>query len=69
MGYSIRTDQYRYNEWINIKTQEIVARELYDLKNDPLCKECIVDEPQYRDLNATMHEMLAGGKGWKKYQL
>jgi len=69
MGYSIRTDQYRYNEWINIKTGGIVAKELYDLKNDPLCKECIVDEPKYKDLIATLHEMLASGKGWKKYQL
>jgi len=69
MGYSMRTDQYRYNEWIDVKTNEIVAKELYDLKNDPLCKECIVDEPQYKDLIAGLHEMLAGGKGWKKYQL
>lgn len=69
MGYSIRTDQYRYNEWINIKTSEIVAKELYDLKNDPLCKECIVEEPQYKDLIANLHEMLASGKGWQKYQL
>ncbi|MCX6136437.1 MAG: sulfatase [Ignavibacteriales bacterium] len=69
MGYSMRTDQYRYNEWIELKTNDIVARELYDLKNDPLCKECIVDEPQYKDLIASLHDMLAGGKGWKKYQM
>ena len=30
MGYSIRGDRYRYNEWLDFKTGEIVARELYD---------------------------------------
>lgn len=69
MGYSIRTDQYRYNEWIDIKNKEIVAKELYDLKNDPLCKECIVDEPQYKDLIAELHVMLDSGAGWEKFQL
>ena len=69
MGYSIRTDQYRYNEWINLKTGEIEAKELYDLKNDPLCKECIADKPENKELIKKLHDMLDGGKGWKKYQL
>lgn len=36
MGYSIRTDRYRYNEWRNFDTGKLVARELYDHVNDPL---------------------------------
>jgi iduronate 2-sulfatase len=35
MGYSIRTNRYRYNEWIDFETSEVVARELYDHRNDP----------------------------------
>ena len=44
MGYSIRTDRYRYTEWHgnNYKSYEqyketnIIAQELYDYENDPL---------------------------------
>lgn len=63
MGYSMRTDQYRYNEWIDVKTNDIVARELYDLKNDPLSKECIVENPENKELVAALHMQLTAG--WK----
>lgn len=35
MGYSVRTDRFRYTEWTNIQTGEIEARELYDHDADP----------------------------------
>ncbi len=35
MGYSVRTEHFRYNEWRNFDTKEIIARELYDHVNDP----------------------------------
>ena len=35
MGYSMRTDQYRYIEWQDRRTQSVVATELYDHKQDP----------------------------------
>ena len=34
MGYSIRTDRYRYVEWREWNTKKIVARELYDHRGD-----------------------------------
>ena len=64
MGYSMRTDQYRYTEWIDQKTIEVKERELYDLKNDPLCKESIVFKPENAALVARLHEMMAAG--WRK---
>jgi iduronate 2-sulfatase len=30
MGYSIRTERWRYTEWIDSKDQRVVGRELYD---------------------------------------
>lgn len=30
MGYSLRTDKYRFTEWYDFKTGELVATELYD---------------------------------------
>ncbi len=35
MGYSMRTDRYRYTEWRDFKTGSVLARELYDHKTDP----------------------------------
>ncbi len=35
MGYAIRTDRYRYVEWLDRVTLEIHARELYDHQTDP----------------------------------
>ncbi|MBE9463621.1 sulfatase [Dyadobacter subterraneus] len=35
MGYTIRTDHYRYTEWYKFKTDSIIARELYDHHADP----------------------------------
>jgi iduronate 2-sulfatase len=61
MGYSMRTDQYRYNEWFELKSGDIIARELYDLKNDPLCKECIVEKPEHAALVAQLHDLLKAG--------
>lgn len=61
MGYSLRTDQYRYTEWIDQKTNEVKEKELYDLKNDPLCKESIVYKPEHKDLIARLHEMMKAG--------
>ena len=36
MGYTIRTDEYRYTRWINIKSQQVIAEELYHTEKDPL---------------------------------
>jgi iduronate 2-sulfatase len=35
MGYSLRTNGYRYTEWRDWKTGKVVAQELYDHKADP----------------------------------
>ncbi|MGB0241835.1 MAG: sulfatase-like hydrolase/transferase [Verrucomicrobiales bacterium] len=35
MGYAMRTDRYRYVEWIHRETRAVIAQELYDHKIDP----------------------------------
>lgn len=35
MGYSLRTDRWRYTEWRDYRTGELLARELYDHVSDP----------------------------------
>lgn len=63
MGYSMRTDRYRYTEWQDQKTGEAKYRELYDLENDPLCKESIAAKPESQSLVSELHVMLKSG--WK----
>ena len=36
MGYSMRTDRWRYTEWIGLRDRNLVARELYDHHSDAL---------------------------------
>ncbi|MEX0678795.1 MAG: sulfatase [Pirellulales bacterium] len=35
MGYSMRTDLYRYAEWRDVADGRVIARELYDHRSDP----------------------------------
>ncbi|MCB1228441.1 MAG: hypothetical protein KDK99_21720, partial [Verrucomicrobiales bacterium] len=35
MGYTIRTEHWRYTEWRDFNTGEVQARELYDHDRDP----------------------------------
>jgi hypothetical protein len=36
MGYTMRTERYRYTEWWERETGEVLASELYDHQADPL---------------------------------
>jgi iduronate 2-sulfatase len=36
MGYSVRTDSFRYTQWRDFRTGKTIAAELYDHRNDPL---------------------------------
>ena len=35
MGYAVRTDRYRYVEWLDTDSWQVLARELYDYQADP----------------------------------
>lgn len=65
MGYTIRTDRYRYTEWAkrqNPKDGE-TYRELYDEKSDPLETVNIADDPKMASVVEDLHQRLAAG--WK----
>src|SRR5690606_4412306 len=49
MGYSLRTDHYRYTEWRDWQTGEVVARELYDHETDPDETVNQIDAVRYAD--------------------
>jgi iduronate 2-sulfatase len=48
MGYSIRTERFRYTEWRDWKSGETVARELYDHRRDPDETRNLANDPAHR---------------------
>ena len=59
MGYSIRTENFRYTVWVNWKDKKLdmnkeIATELYDYVKDPLETENVVDKKEYAQALASM---------------
>ena len=57
-GFSIRTDQYRYMEWIHLESGKTLGRELYDHQEDPLENRNVVDEAEYGQLVTRLSALL-----------
>jgi hypothetical protein len=63
MGYSMRTERFRYTEWQDTRTNEVMARELYDHAKDPQENVNAAAEPQYKQDVQRLARMLA--QGWR----
>lgn len=63
MGYSMRTERFRYTEWKHLKSGKILARELYDHRSDPGENVNIIDETRYTAVLKNLEEMMK--LGWK----
>lgn len=59
MGYSMRTDRYRYTEWF-ANANEAVARELYDYETDPDEKKNLASSPRHAKLVRELSAKLRG---------
>jgi iduronate 2-sulfatase len=63
MGYSIRTERFRYTEWQDRKTGKAMARELYDHENDSAENTNLAKQPEYADQIKRLSEIVKNG--WK----
>ena len=63
MGYSMRTQRFRYTEWKNRKTGKVMASELYDHDKDPRENVNAVAEPEYKQDVKRLARMLK--RGWR----
>jgi len=68
MGYSMRTDRWRYTEWIDRQSGDVVARELYDHVNDPAENENVAEKTDNRAVVKELSTQLAKGEGWREAQ-
>jgi iduronate 2-sulfatase len=62
MGNSMRTDRWRFTEWLN-KSGAFRQVELYDLKNDPEGNVNLARDPAHRDRIPELTRQLHAG--WK----
>ena len=58
MGYTIRTDEYRYVEWFDWETGDLAARELYDHRTDSQENENVVDRAEHAKIAAELSRIL-----------
>lgn len=63
MGYAIRTERYRYVEWIDWETKALKARELYDHDSDPMENINIADRTENSELVQQLAAQMKNG--WK----
>ncbi len=57
IGYSMKTDRYRYTEWTSKKSGEVQMRELYDHDNDPNENLNLAQKPEYNSLLNKLAEL------------
>ncbi|QDV18838.1 Choline-sulfatase [Gimesia panareensis] len=63
MGYSMKTDRYRYTEWQDRKSGKVMARELYDHQQDGAENENIAGKPDQKPVVKQLSVQLK--KNWK----
>lgn len=63
MSYSVRTGDYRYNEYIELSTGRLLDTELYQVVKDPLGYNNLVNDKTYKNVLTRHQELLK--KGWR----
>jgi arylsulfatase A-like enzyme len=66
MGYSLRTERYRFTRWVMRADGAEQARELYDHASDPQENQNIAERPENRALVEALAQQLEAG--WKAAQ-
>lgn len=66
MGYSLRTERWRYTEWIRRQSGEIEARELYDHAESPVAAVNLAGLAEHAATVRELSALLDGGRGWRK---
>ena len=61
MGYAIRTSRYRYVEWRNWESKQVLARELYDHQEDPHETRNLADHATHQETLKTLSKLLTNG--------
>ena len=63
MGYAVRTERYRYVEWREWESKQVLARELYDHDSDPHEMRNVATQPMNSEIISELAKLL--NAGWK----
>lgn len=66
MGVAVKTERYRYTEWIRVSTGEVVARDLFDHQLDHAENFGIAGKSENKKVIDELSLLLDKGKGWRK---
>src|SRR6185436_174473 len=58
MSYAMRTDRFRYVEWLDAVSGDVSSRELYDHYNDHAENENVAQRPEHAELLVQLGEQL-----------
>ncbi len=58
LGYSVRTDEFRYTEWIHLATDSLLDRELYDHRQNNREEANIINDSSVEDYLPQLEEMI-----------
>ncbi|MCI0595148.1 MAG: sulfatase, partial [candidate division Zixibacteria bacterium] len=61
MGYAIRTERYRYVEWLDWENKTYIARELYDHETDPQESNNVAELPENAEIVQQLAAQLKAG--------
>ena len=61
MGYAIRTPRYRYVEWRDVQSSQVLFRELYDHRTDRREMNNVAELPQQQPAVANLSQQLRAG--------
>jgi len=64
MGYSLRTDNFRFTQWREFKTGKELAVELYDHRSNPQESDNLADDPAYAADQQRLAERLEARMKW-----
>ena len=60
LGTSLRDDNFRYNIWVDERSSEIIAEELYDLSTDYLKVKNVIEDKRYRRVRSMLKQQAIG---------
>lgn len=66
MGYTMRTERWRYTEWISKPTGDVAARELYDHARSSVASANLAELPVNSETVRQLSDLLDKGRGWRK---
>lgn len=66
MGYTMRTERWRYTEWITKSTGEVTARELYDHAQSDVASANLAGLPAHSGTVKELSAILDKGLGWRR---